>query len=87
MMLNFKKTLEIVKKESEQYNFQIHYALKANNEEKILSIIKSFGFGADCVSGNEVKRANELGFKNIVFAGVGKSDQEIETYVKRHLLL
>lgn len=60
-------------------NYHIHYALKANSNPRILDIIKEFGFGADCVSGNEVKRAVETGFTSdkIVFAGVGKSDEEI----------
>ncbi|MGE0567144.1 MAG: diaminopimelate decarboxylase [Bacteroidia bacterium] len=60
-------------------NYHIHYALKANSNPRILDIIMEFGFGADCVSGNEVKRAVETGFTSdkIVFAGVGKSDEEI----------
>ena len=42
-------------------------------------MIQSYGIGADCVSGNEVKAAVEHGFSKgkIVFAGVGKSDKEI----------
>ena len=59
--------------------YHIHYALKANAHPTLLEIIKNAGLGADCVSGNEVKRALECGFKNtaIAFAGVGKSDREI----------
>lgn len=59
--------------------YHIHYALKANSNPKLLSIIKNHSIGADCVSGNEVKRALEIGFthKQIAFAGVGKSDEEI----------
>lgn len=59
--------------------YHIHYALKANSNPKLLSIIKNHGIGADCVSGNEVKRALNVGFTNkqIAFAGVGKSDEEI----------
>jgi diaminopimelate decarboxylase len=59
--------------------YHIHYALKANSNPKLLNIIKQHGIGADCVSGNEVKRALEIGFTNkqIAFAGVGKSDEEI----------
>jgi len=74
-----KKTLKALKKESDKYNFIVHYALKANANDEILSSIKSFGIGADCVSGNEVKKAVEAGFSSshIVFAGVGKSDKEI----------
>ena len=61
------------------YGFHVHYAMKANFNEVLLQKIKETGFGADCVSGNEVKKAVEVGFPNaqIVFAGVGKSDREI----------
>lgn len=72
------KTIEAIKQAKEK-TYHIHYALKANANPKILKLIKEAGFGADCVSGNEVKRAVESGFKSsdIVFAGVGKSDKEI----------
>ncbi len=62
-----------------KYGYIVHYAIKANANEKILKIIKDFGYGADCVSGNEVKKALETGFmpSQIAFAGVGKSDREI----------
>ncbi|HMI04603.1 MAG TPA: diaminopimelate decarboxylase [Pedobacter sp.] len=61
------------------YNFHVHYAMKANFNARVLQKIKSTGFGADCVSGGEVSKAIEIGFdkKQIVFAGVGKSDKEI----------
>lgn len=73
-----KKTLAAVKKAAPK-EYHIHYALKANSNVKILELIREAGFGADCVSGNEVKRAYECGFDaaDIVFAGVGKSDAEI----------
>ena len=73
------KTLDLVKKESSANNVEVHYAVKANANPKVLSIIASKGFGADCVSGNEVKAAVEAGFpaSKIVFAGVGKTDPEI----------
>lgn len=73
------QTLQNLKQEADEYGYIIHYALKANSENTILKRIKSYGFGADCVSGNEVKRAVENGFsgEQIVFAGVGKSDEEI----------
>src|SRR5688572_26501858 len=73
------RTLKQLKAESERYGFIVHYALKANANEPILAKIREAGFGADCVSGNEVKRAVECGFdaSHIVFAGVGKSDAEI----------
>lgn len=73
------KTLEVVKAESEKYGYHIHYAVKANANEPILKKIVKYGLGADCVSGNEVLASVNAGFKHdeIVFAGVGKSDDEI----------
>ena len=73
------QTLQQLKKEADKYGFTVHYALKANANDKILNTIKQYGIGADCVSGNEVKKAIETGFKpeHIVFAGVGKNDDEI----------
>lgn len=74
-----KKTLKIVKEETKKYGFLQHYAVKANANRRILEMIASEGFGADCVSGNEVKAAITAGFpaSKIVFAGVGKTDKEI----------
>ena len=51
-----KKTLETIKKESDLYSFNVHYALKANSNEEILKLIKDYGLGADCVSGNEISK-------------------------------
>lgn len=74
-----KETLNKVKSASGKLGYIVHYAMKANANNKLLGIIKDFGFGADCVSGNEVKKAIDVGFnpKKVVFAGVGKSDKEI----------
>jgi diaminopimelate decarboxylase len=74
-----RQTLEVIKKESEQYGYNVHYAVKANANAKLLKIIASYGLGADCVSGNEVQAAVDAGFSpaKIVFAGVGKTDWEI----------
>jgi diaminopimelate decarboxylase len=73
------QTLMSCKAASEKFAFHVHYALKANFNEKVLKAIEKVGFGADCVSGNEVKKAIEIGFDpgKVVFAGVGKSDREI----------
>ena len=58
----------------------IHYAIKANNNAHILTLISMHGLGADCVSGGEILEAIQNGFNphKIVFAGVGKLDWEIE---------
>lgn len=75
-----RQSLAEVRKYAEKYDFTVHYALKANTNTEILEIVKEYGLGADCVSGGEVQKALEMGFPadHVVFAGVGKSDQEIE---------
>lgn len=61
-------------------NFHVHYAIKACATPEVLKEIADAGLGADCVSGGEIERCAENGFKasDIVFAGVGKADWEIE---------
>jgi diaminopimelate decarboxylase len=74
-----RQTLDACRDASAKHNFHVHYAMKANFNSKVIDAIQSYGFGADCVSGNEVKAAIEHGFdkSKVVFAGVGKSDKEI----------
>ncbi|MDQ3291007.1 MAG: diaminopimelate decarboxylase [Bacteroidota bacterium] len=73
------QTLQAARTEADRYGYHVHYALKANSNEPILKLIQQTGFGADCVSGNEIKQAIATGFRpdQVVFAGVGKSDAEI----------
>lgn len=74
------ETLKSIIKESNNYeNYHVHYAVKANANPKILQIIKDYDLGIDCVSGGEIQAALDAGFspEKIVFAGVGKSDWEI----------
>lgn len=81
------KTLDKLKSESEKTGYKIHYAVKANAQPKILKLISSYGFGADCVSGNEIIAATENGFPpdKIAFAGVGKTDEEIEYAIQNDI--
>lgn len=75
-----RETLACIRQEAGKYpNFCVHYAVKANANPKILSIIREAGLGADCVSGGEVRAAIQAGFPSdkIVYAGVGKTDWEI----------
>ena len=75
----FHKTVDHVAELASAYGIKVHYAIKANVEKRLLEYISSKGFGADCVSGNEVLHAHDCGFPadKIVYAGVGKSDKEI----------
>ncbi len=64
--------------------FSVHYALKANSERQIVEEIAKRGFGADCVSIGEVLHAISCGVpaSKIVYAGVGKTDSEIEQAIR-----
>ena len=75
----FHRTVDYVADLAARYDVKVHYAVKANVERRLLEYISSKGFGADCVSGNEVLHAHDCGFAadRIVYAGVGKSDKEI----------
>lgn len=73
------RTVEEAKKCADDPRYHIHYAIKANANPVVLAPIRDAGWGIDCVSGNEVEAAVINGFApdRIVFAGVGKSDDEI----------
>ena len=74
------KTLATAQMEAAKYDgFHVHYAIKANFNPRLLQIVNNAGMGADCVSGGEVRAAVKAGFPSdkIVYAGVGKTDKEI----------
>jgi diaminopimelate decarboxylase len=73
------ENLNALTEASSSFGYEVHYAVKANANPRIMKLIQEKGFGADCVSGGEVQRALDCGFapEKIVFAGVGKSDEEI----------
>lgn len=81
------KTLNTALQEATAHGFHIHYALKANFNDRVLGLIQQSGIGADCVSGNEISKAIALGFnaQKVVFAGVGKSDKEILTALQHNI--
>ncbi len=83
-----RQTLESVVHESNRYGYKVHYAIKANYDDRILAAIKEYGLGIDCASGNELRKAIEVGFdpKGIVYAGVGKRDKEIEYAIDQNIL-
>ena len=75
-----RQTLKAINEEAGKHEgFVVHYAVKANANPKILRIIREAGLGADCVSGGEIEASIKAGFptSKIVYAGVGKSDWEI----------
>ena len=82
-----RETLDTVKKEAGKYGYHVHYAIKANANPRVLSVIAKNGLGADCVSGGEIEAALRAGFPSdkIVFAGVGKSDWEINLGLENNI--
>ena len=75
-----RQTLHAVNSEAHKHEgFCVHYAVKANANPKVLRLIREAGLGADCVSGGEIETSLRAGFpaSKIVYAGVGKSDWEI----------
>ena len=75
-----RQTLRAINDEAGRHEgFVVHYAIKANANPKLLQIIREAGLGADCVSGGEIQASVDAGFpaERIVYAGVGKSDWEI----------
>ena len=81
------ETLKAIQTEIKDKPYHVHYALKANTNPRILNEISKQGFGADCVSGNEILKAIENGFvpNHIAFAGVGKTDKEIEIALENNI--
>jgi diaminopimelate decarboxylase len=68
---------------------RIHYTLKANSNAGLLRLLRELGAGADVVSGGELYRAQQLGFRGdeIVFGGVGKTERELREAVTAGVLL
>jgi len=75
-----RRTLATIKQEVAGYPFVVHYAVKANGNPVILKEIQQSGMGVDLVSGNEILAALKAGLDpgNMSYAGVGKTDREIE---------
>ncbi len=83
-----RETLKAINQEAAKHEgFIVHYAIKANANPKVLNVICQAGLGADCVSGGEIERCIETGFSpsKIVYAGVGKSDWEINLGLDKNI--
>ena len=83
-----RQTLKAINDEiSRHEGWHMHYAVKANANPKVLQIIRQAGLGADCVSGGEIEACTRAGFPGpkMVYAGVGKSDWEINLGLDRDI--
>ena len=66
---------------------EIFYAIKANSNQAILTLMKNCGAGADVVSAGELQRSLTAGFSpnKIIFEGVGKSKEDIEYAINQNI--
>ena len=83
-----RQTLRAINTETSRHEgWHVHYAVKANVNPRLLTIIREAGLGADCVSGGEIEACVKAGFpgSKIVFAGVGKADWEINIGLDRDI--
>lgn len=65
------------------------YSIKSNSNINILRVMKEIGSGMDVVSGGELYRALKAGIdpKKVVFAGVGKTEEEIAYAIDSKILM
>ena len=86
---HIKKQYEKLKEAFRARKSLICYAVKANSNLSVIKHLTNLGAGCDCVSIGEVKRALLAGAKkyNIIFSGVGKSDDEIREALKEDILM
>jgi len=77
---NFSKNFSFI-------NHKICYAIKANSNINLVKILAKKDAGIDAVSSGEIFQAIKAGIntKKIVFAGVGKTEQEIEFALKNEV--
>jgi diaminopimelate decarboxylase len=70
------------------YPHKLCFALKANSNPVLLKTLAEQGVGADVVSGGELQLALNAGFppEKIAYAGVGKTDSEIEFAVRSRIM-
>ena len=84
-----KKTFsEASKQASTIPNALIHFAIKSNDNNIILDYAHRFDFGVDTVSGGEIEKSIKAGIpgNKIMFAGVGKTDKEINIGLDHDIL-
>ena len=81
------QTLQTVKSLADRHGYHVHYAVKANGNIEILRRMREAGLGTDCVSGNEILQSIAAGIapEKIAFAGVGKSDEEIQIGLENNI--
>jgi len=83
-----RNNLEIFKKSISPFQSSIFFAVKSNFNPLVLNLFAKEGIGADVVSKGEIEMALMCGIKpeNIVFSGVGKSEEDLLFAIKKKIL-
>ena len=65
------------------------FSMKSNDNMAVVKSLVNLGAGCDIVSGGELKKALKIGVdpKKIVFASVGKTEEEIRSAIDAEILL
>ncbi len=88
----YHRFMEAFRRAKQKYNFTnahtVHFAVKANSNQAVLSALGKCGCGMDVVSGGELKRALAAGVPadKIIFSGVAKSDWELQYALQQGVL-
>ncbi|MCM8803986.1 MAG: diaminopimelate decarboxylase [Candidatus Omnitrophica bacterium] len=79
--------IDRIKKAFSNFPCKICFSVKSNSNLSLLKIMKENGLGADVVSEGELRKALLAGFlpEDILFAGVGKKEEEIEFAVRKNI--
>ncbi|MCA0446682.1 MAG: diaminopimelate decarboxylase [Bacteroidetes bacterium] len=78
------ENISVFKNLFDKFGVTTHYAMKANSNSTILKLILKAGLKVDVNSLGELKKAMSAGFLpgDLIFAGVGKTDAELETAIQ-----
>jgi len=80
---------EAYRKAVKSYDSIVCFACKSNSNGSVLKLLSKLGAGADTTSGGELYRCLKAGFEpsKIVYAGIGKTAEEIEYALKSKILM
>ena len=83
-----KERYEVFQNTIKNVKGNIHYAVKANDSVSITKFFGKLGAGADIVSIGEFQKCIAAGITpdKIIFSGVGKDKNEIETALRNNIL-
>jgi len=73
----------------DKFGVKVFYAIKSNNNHRLIEIVNQSGIGFDVNSFGELKKVLDSGIdpEKIIFAGVGKTDSELKLAIESKIKL